>query len=77
MLTKNASSNLFYLPGTWRLPPKSDITIERPVDQAKLFTFYCTEFAPEGSGIAPEKEDNGLVECTFCPDINAPIVKVT
>jgi hypothetical protein len=44
--------------GTWRIPPKQSITLERPVHDTGRFTFY--QFG------TPEAEKVGLIRC---PDL--------
>lgn len=55
--------------GTWRINPNSSIKIERPVSEAKKFTFYA-----EGSVEATQaqidefSDDMGLISATFTPE---------
>lgn len=55
--------------GTWRIEPYSSITIERPSNNNRKFTFV-REGSWQGNmgGVAEGNFDNGLVEVTFIPE---------
>jgi hypothetical protein len=55
--------------GTWRMERGQTITLERPANEAKLFTFYKAVSA-EGVqvGAAVLKDDQGLLRVTFVPE---------
>jgi hypothetical protein len=55
--------------GTWRIEPYSTITIERPADNNRKFTFV-REGSWQGNmgGVEKGKFDNGLIEVTFVPE---------
>lgn len=55
--------------GTWRMERSQTITLERPVNEAKLFTFYKAESAEGhqvGGGISYDNQ--GLLSVTFVPE---------
>lgn len=55
--------------GTWRLQPKSSITIERPADIDKNFTFFKVGTSEGNSaGLKLNDRDNGLVQVEFIPE---------
>jgi len=55
--------------GTWRIPPKDAISIERPAHDSGLFTFYEAN-SKEGVSIGLSKDDPtlGVVSVTFTPE---------
>lgn len=55
--------------GVWRIPSNGSISIERPVDNNKKFTFLKenTSEAREG-GIVSGKNENGLIKVIFKPE---------
>lgn len=61
--------------GIWRIPPYSEITIERPAYKDKAFIFIG-ENTPEArrAGVIPGSETNGLVEVEFKPEIHIAYV---
>jgi hypothetical protein len=54
--------------GSWRIDPYSTITLERPADTARKFTFL-SELSSEAldAGAIPGNINNGLVRVTFKP----------
>jgi hypothetical protein len=70
-----------YKMGTWLLKPGQEASLERPVSEARKFTFFRvkhaveaevaehdTELARAGTGIKSGRDDNGLVVCKFTPE---------
>jgi hypothetical protein len=55
--------------GVWRINSYSDITIERPVDKQRKFTFFKedSEIA-ETIGIRSGRDSNGLIKVVFKPE---------
>ena len=47
----------------------STYTLERPVTEAKKFTFSRVAHAPSSAGVQMGKVENGLLECTFTPEV--------
>lgn len=56
--------------GTWRIAPYGSIDIERPVSEARKFTFLSAE-SEEGGSIASgiSKSDRGLITVKFTPEV--------
>lgn len=55
--------------GSWVIPAYSEITIERPVDVDKKFTFYrITSESGIRAGLRKGDPDNGLVQVEFTPE---------
>lgn len=55
--------------GTWRMERGQTITLERPANEAKLFTFYkavSAEGVQVGAGVL--MDDRGLLRVTFVPE---------
>ncbi|XP_013415611.1 uncharacterized protein LOC106177399 [Lingula anatina] len=57
--------------GMFALNGEEEYTIERPVTLARRFMFYSTSKGSkiEDSGIEKKKSENGLLECTFTPEL--------
>lgn len=55
--------------GTWRLERGQTITLERPVNEAKLFTFYRAD-STEGRHVAPDvsESNQGVLSVEFVPE---------
>ena len=45
-----------------------ELSIERPANEAKKFTFYRVKTAPKEAGIESGRDENGLVKCVFTPE---------
>ena len=57
--------------GTWQLRPFQRTMIERPSDEARLFTFFASKSA-EGIAVgagAVSREDKGVVSATIWPEV--------
>lgn len=55
--------------GTWRVNPKTSVTIERPDNEHKKFTFFKESTTGAMlSGIVTGASDNGLIEVKFVPE---------
>ena len=65
--------------GNFVLAPNQTYSFERPLKEAKLFTFMRvkhavaaehngSKLAPKGTGIKGNQETNGLVQVTFVPE---------
>lgn len=63
--------------GTWRIPSRENITLERPAHDTGRFTFYKTGTQEAyQAGIDEYNPDLGLVSVTFTPELyTAPVVK--
>lgn len=56
--------------GVWRLEAYSDITVERPTNNNRKFTFVReTSWQADMGGVARGSSQNGLVEVIFVPEI--------
>jgi hypothetical protein len=58
--------------GTWRMERGQTVTLERPANEAKLFTFYkatSAEGVQVGGGVL--SDDRGLLRVTFVPEDTA------
>ncbi|XP_013415610.1 uncharacterized protein LOC106177398 [Lingula anatina] len=57
--------------GMFALNGEEEYSIERPVTLARRFMFYSTSKGSkiEDSGIEKKKRENGLLECTFTPEL--------
>lgn len=55
--------------GTWRMERGQTMKLERPVNEAKLFTFYKAASA-EGASVGADvgKQEQGLLTVTFVPE---------
>jgi hypothetical protein len=54
--------------GTWFIPAHNDITIDRPANVARRFTFFKeTDSRAIGSGVTPGESINGLIRVIFYP----------
>ncbi|XP_068699809.1 uncharacterized protein [Montipora foliosa] len=65
-----------YHVGGWFLNGGQEMRIERPVSEAKKFTFYRVTKAPKEAGIESGRDENGLVKCVFTPEafLNVPVI---
>lgn len=63
--------------GTWRIGAGTSIEIERPVDEAKCFTFFRagTDEA-RTAGLAHLDDNRGLIEVEFVAERDAPRLEV-
>ena len=55
------------------LDGQEEMTIERPADEAKRFTFYRVKTAPKEAGIESGRSENGVVRCVFTPEANIAV----
>lgn len=54
--------------GTWLIPAKESITVDRPVDVQRKFTFFReTDSRAISAGVTPGEEINGLIKVIFYP----------
>ena len=54
--------------GTWLIPSKESITIDRPANIARKFTFFKeTDSRAIGAGVIPGKSLNGIIRVIFYP----------
>ena len=62
--------------GEWAIDGGEELSIERPVNEAKKFTFYRVKAAPKEAGIKSGRSENGIVKCVFTPEafLNIPVV---
>ena len=62
--------------GGWVIDGGQELSIERPVTEAKKFTFYRVRKAPKEAGIESGRSENGVVKCVFTPEafLNIPVV---
>lgn len=62
--------------GGWSIDGRQELSIERPVNEAKKFTFYRVKTAPKEAGIESGRSENGVVKCVFTPEafLNIPVV---
>ena len=62
--------------GEWTVDGGQELSIERPVKEAKKFTFYRVKTAPKEAGIESGRSENGVVVCVFTPEafLNVPVV---
>ena len=62
--------------GGWAIDGGQELSIERPVKEAKKFTFYRVKKAPKEAGIESGRSENGVVKCVFTPEafLNIPVV---
>ena len=62
--------------GGWVIDGNQELSIERPVTEAKKFTFYRVKKAPKKAGIESGRSENGVVKCVFTPEafLNIPVV---
>lgn len=62
--------------GGWTVDGEQELSIERPVKEAKKFTFYGVKTAPREAGIESGRSENGVVKCVFTPEafLNIPVV---
>lgn len=62
--------------GGWAVDGGQELSIERPVNEAKKFSFYRVKTAPKEAGIESGRSENGVVKCLFTPEafLNIPVL---
>ena len=62
--------------GGWTIDGGEELSIERPVYDARKFTFYRVKTAPKEAGIESGRSENGVVKCVFTPEafLNIPVI---